>query len=82
VGETTREGGVRDFWPDDSEETFYIGYTSNLSEILYTADKKWPEGFSNLVIGADHIHTTCLGYGKYDPFDHTNFIVVTRVKKE
>lgn len=30
-------------------------------------------------ISAEHIHTDCIGYDRYDPGDHTNFIVVERV---
>lgn len=29
-------------------------------------------------IGAEHIHTDCIGYDQYDPSDWTNFIVIKR----
>lgn len=82
MGETTRSNGIKDFWPDDTEEKFHISTETSLWDIQDLAERKWPDGFSDLLIEAQHVHTSCLGYDRYDYFDYTDFIVVTRIKKE
>ncbi len=81
MGYSTDSRGIKSFQPDDDEKTLYLA-----SEMLVTGEdfkraiiekwgeQAWMDGSYN--VAAEHIHTDCLGYDRYDPFDYTNFIVV------
>lgn len=85
MGEFTRPGSeIRYFQPDETETETYIeaNYQDvNLTYILEVAKIKWPNcHIKELSIRAEHIHTDCLGYDRYDAGDHTNFLKVTYTK--
>lgn len=82
MGYSTRLGTtITDFWPDETNNRFYIveGINDSLQDIIDRVKEKWGDSIdlSNITIGAEHIHTHCLGYDCYDPSDYTDFVVVT-----
>lgn len=83
MGYTTRRGTeITDFSPDDTDTTMYLDSSipKSLEEILAAINEKWPGASpSNIEIGAEKIHTHCIGYDLYDPGDYTNFLVITRL---
>lgn len=81
------EGSIRCFDPDNDENTLYVncgsygGSSFDLEHILDLARDHFgnPElALNEISIGAEHIHTRCLGHDQHDPTDHTNFLVITR----
>ena len=49
----------------------------NIGDLLEKAQEKWPGcSLGELEISAEHIHTDCLGYDRYDPMDYTNYIII------
>lgn len=87
MGYGIRSGGIRTYWPDDTDTTMYIQTSDSasptLAELLDKIQTKWPEcSFENLIetitITSEKIHTDCLGYDLYDPMDYTDFIVITK----
>lgn len=88
MGYGTRKGGIggdiRTFWPDDDENTLHIeaGFCCNppsLQELLDNAQQKWPgTPLGQIQISAEHIHTDCIGYDRYDPSDYTDFIILKK----
>ena len=88
MGYGTRDGGIRTFWPDDTDTEIYIAAGGMFAPAINLGDllveriyEKW-EGASlnNIEITAEHIHTDCLGYDLYDPGDYTTFIKITRLQ--
>jgi hypothetical protein len=79
---TLNNGAIKDFWPDDDEDTVYLFGDISLDELLTGCVEKWGCGISynDLTISSEHIHTECLTYDQYDGSDYTNFIVVRREK--
>lgn len=82
MGYGTRDGGITTFWPDDTDNGFYMvgDYQSvKLSEILERAKEKWGEDIDINDIGfePEYIHTDCLYYDRYDPGDYTRFLHIT-----
>lgn len=72
-------GAIKDFWPDDTEDTIYVSETFSLNEILDIINEKWPDIHLDFVdISSENIHTSCLTYDRHDPSDYTNFTVITR----
>ena len=83
MGYSYRNGGqIKDFWPDDTDNTFYIvsnGCDNNLSNIQEKINEKWPgSSMERIHIYAERIHTQCLGYDLYDPMDYQDFLVITK----
>lgn len=79
MGYGTRDGGIRTFWPDDTDTEFYIMSSATLEDIIEQAKAKWPQAdFSNITIEAEHVHTDCLGHDQYDGGDYTDFLCITR----
>jgi hypothetical protein len=80
MGRTTRPGtSITDFQPDDTDTKMYLNSTIHyhLQQLLEMIKEKWPAAdLDKIVIGAEHIHTECLGYDRYDPGDYTNFILI------
>lgn len=79
MGQTTDSRGIASFWPDDTDECFYVVYGAGLYTILEVATNKWP-GISakDLHITSEYIHTDCLYYDLYDPIDYTCFLKIER----
>lgn len=78
----TRPGGsghtITTFTPDDTEDTIYLSEYSSFLDIYNKTNEKWPGiQLTEVTLHAEHIHTDCLGYDKYDPMDYTNYIVIT-----
>jgi hypothetical protein len=72
---------VRDYWPDDTDDSFYVEVTTTMADILERATAKWGTvDLTKLLITAEHVHTKYLGYDLYDPTDWTNFLCITRNK--
>ena len=81
MGYSTRDNGIRTFWPDNTEEEFFLDcqYTTyTFSEILWHAEQYFGAEFDKdkLHISAEYIHCDCLGYDQYDPGDYNNFIKI------
>ncbi len=81
MGEVTAPNGIRSFTPDDTDTEFYVAahyHVVPLSQILESAQAKWGTHITidNLSIEAEHIHTDCLGYDRYDAGDYTNYLRV------
>lgn len=69
------------FEPDDNAESFYIEEQTSMSDLLSKAHAKWPDGFADLVVSAEYIHTRSITYDLYDPTDYDCFLLVTRIKE-
>ncbi len=84
MGEYRDERGVRCFTPDNGERVLHID--SNLdrlsiSDLIERAqDHFGPDvDLSMVQVDAEHIQTSCLGLDYYDPSDHDDFIVLSRL---
>ena len=91
MGTFYRDGGIGGkiecFTPDDGPDHFYFatGWMEGqvtLDDILETAKVKWGEDvdLSKIDIQAEHIHTNCIGYDRYDPGDYTNYLKISLLK--
>ena len=85
MGETIRRGtAIRDFEPDNTADVLYLRADAygTLYDVLKAAQNKWGphSGIEKIKIHAEHIHTECLGYDRYDPSDYTDYIVLTRIE--
>lgn len=82
MGYSTRPGTtIRDFWPDEDDNTMYIYGESNLSELIEKIQEKWVGiSLDEIEISSEYIQTHCLGYDQYDPGDYNNFTVIRKVK--
>lgn len=84
MGYTYRNNGhITDFWPDNTENEFYLCNESpmSLKELVAEIDAYW-EGVNDLdqiEISSEEIHTSCLTYDGYDSSDYTQFLVIRRV---
>lgn len=77
MGYTSR-GSITDFWPDDTDDKFYVSYGLTINSIIDFAKAKWPDvDLCDIMIESDNIHTSCLSYDRHCSGDYTNFIVVT-----
>ena len=83
MGYYTAFNGTRSFEPDDTAECMYLlsDFYTTLNEILDKAKEKWPDGWKDLDIRPEHIHTRCLGYDCYDHSDYDNYFRITRIKE-
>lgn len=75
------EGQIKDFWPDNTDDTIYIESSSNpsLLYLMEVAQQNWPGvELSDITISSENIHTSCLTYDMYDPSDYTDFIIITK----
>lgn len=79
--------GIQCFRPDDGPDHFYVatGWTDGpvaLSDILSTVLGKWGNDvdLSRVDIQAEHIHTNCIGYDRYDPGDYTDYLKISLLK--
>ena len=82
--ESRHGGSIRTFTPDDTKDTIYINACFGggpYSVIKERIQEKWP-GITDdeLLFGAEHINTDCIGYDKYDPSDYSDYIVITASK--
>lgn len=85
MGYTTRNNGkIKDFWPDDDENTIYLeSGGDSLQRILSLVQEKWPgTSLEDIEITAEKIHTHCLTYDLYDAGDYTDFLIITRKNQE
>ena len=81
MGEYRDSRNIRHFQPDNTENILYI--PSNLSVSFFElqvliADHFGTDNIDDFTVEAEHIHTSCLGYDRYEYSDHTNFLVITR----
>jgi hypothetical protein len=83
MGHYNDERGIRCFTPDNTPDTLYLA--ANFRD--YTLDgiiEKAQEHFggsidlSSLTIKGEHVHTSCLGYDRYDASDYTDYLVIER----
>jgi len=74
-------GQITDWWPDDTEEEFYVAEDATLSDILNSCHERWP-GFhpEKIRITPEYLHTSCLYYDLYDAGDYTHFLRISRIK--
>lgn len=83
MGYSTRNNGqIKTFWPDDTDQKFYIASIvgATLAEYLSIAKEKWPDATLNSIsILAERIHTDRLMREAYDSGDYMNFIVMTKL---
>jgi hypothetical protein len=86
MGYGTRDGSwghrIPTFKPDNTDDTLYIEadwMTVRLDDLLVRVKEYFGEdvNLENITISAEHIHTDCLGYDRYDRGDYTNYIVIT-----
>lgn len=78
-------GTITNFWPDNTLSEMYIlgsdGYS--LKDILDKAKEHFGEcNLDELEITAEHIHTDCLYYDRYDSSDYTNFLKITKITSD
>lgn len=77
MGYTYRNNGdVTDYWPDDSENEFYIAHGTSFSVIIDACRDKWGQdiNFDDISITPENIHTHCLTYDSHDSGDYTQFL--------
>lgn len=73
----TYDNGIKNFWPDDTDDTMYLVSPTSLNQILEVCAVKWNGvDFSDIEITSEKIHTSCLTYDLYDPSDYTDFVIV------
>jgi hypothetical protein len=89
MGYGTRPGTlghtIRTFWPDDTETEMFIdaSHSTSMLELINRIEEKWPDAkLHDITISSEKIHTDCLGYDLYDPGDYTDFIIITRHKRQ
>lgn len=75
----TYDGAIKNYWPDNSENTLYIQSSRRLDDLLETAQEYFGDRYNpeKIFIEPVHIHTYCLTYDQYDPGDYTTFIMIT-----
>lgn len=73
-------GNIKDFWPDDDDNTMYISSgCDSLQDLINLAQDKWPGTLmEDIEITSEKIHTSCLTYDLYNSSDYTDFIILTR----
>lgn len=78
----TKRGEITDFWPDDTEDKIYIlDIGESLATLIEHAKDKWPNtSLGKISIGAEKIHTNCIGYDLYDSSDYTMFLTMELIK--
>ena len=69
---------IKNFWPQNTNETIYIERNLTLSEIIDVCKEHFGDKFDEekIKISSEYIHTNCITYDLYDSSDYTNFIVV------
>lgn len=74
---------IKDYWPDNDENTLYLSGSCTLSDVLNAAKEHFGDRYDEdfITIEAEHIHTSCLTYDLYDPSDFTDFIIVSLDEK-
>lgn len=78
----SQEGSIKRFWPDDTDDEFYVAHSEYLDDILTKINLKWPGcSMGDIEISAEYINTECLTYDCYDAGDYTNFLKITKVKR-
>lgn len=77
---TRNNGQIQTFWPDDTEDEFYLDYSTSIKDILERIEAKWGKDIDpdKVQVGFDYIHTDCLTHDLYDPSDYTKFLRVSR----
>jgi hypothetical protein len=67
------------FEPDNTAKEFWIERSANILDAIRQAIEHFgPEcRAEHLSIGAEFIHTDCLGYDLYDRGDYTNYLLIT-----
>ncbi len=75
---------IENYIPDNDENTLFVesGFTyGTIDNLLDSIKEHFGEDvkLSDLHITAEHIHTSCLGYDRYDPGDYTNYIKVEKI---
>lgn len=83
MGYGTRSGTILTFTPDNDENTLYIEAHYSSISLVEIADKAREHfgadlSLSEINIEAEHIHTDCLSYDRYDATDYTNYLKITR----
>jgi hypothetical protein len=77
---TRNNGQIKTFWPDDTEDEFFIAGSASLEAILDLAKAKWPGiELIDIHIEPQNIHTDCLTYDLYDSGDYTQFLRISRI---
>lgn len=78
MGYSYRNGGlIKDYWPDDTEDTIYITGIISIAEVIEKATAKFGNmDLSKLLVMTDNIHTSCLTYDLYDSSDYTLFTII------
>ncbi len=76
MGYSTRNGGqIKTFWPDETNNEFYIERTASIVDIMALIISKWPGTPANKIsIEAEYIHTDYLTCDNYEASDYTNFL--------
>lgn len=78
VGYTYRNNGtIKDYWPDNTDSEMYFEGDSPLDAVVSIIEEKFGS-LQDVTISAEYIHTRCLTYDMYDPFDYTCFIVARK----
>lgn len=75
----TYDGAIKNYWPDNTENTLYIQSGRRLDDLLETAQEYFGDRYNpeKIFIEPVHIHTHCLTYDRHDSGDYTTFIMIT-----
>lgn len=74
-------GSIQNFWPDDTDDEFYLesSYQHSIEDILELAKNKWGDiSISDIMITCQNIHTNCITYDLHDPSDYTEFLIISK----
>jgi hypothetical protein len=82
MGEYRDHHNRRCFTPDNTSDILYLradsGYTiEDLRDYAATHFQHDHLQEEDIQIGAEYIHTECLGYDRYDPDDYTLYLTIT-----
>ena len=72
---------IVDFQPDNDENTIYVLACDNsitLTDLIDIAREKWGTWGNDISISAEHVHTRCIYYDRYDSSDYDDYIVLRK----
>lgn len=76
-----KQGAITNYWPDNDENTLYLGGSMTFSEIMEQIRTHFGEcDLSNFTAEGERIHTRCIYFDLHDPSDWDDFLVIRRIK--
>ena len=74
-------GSYQNFWPDDTEDEFYLDGGADLQVSISLCMERFPGTLiEKISVRCEYIHTEHLGSDQYDSGDYTSFLKISRCK--